>query len=68
MAIRIKTETIMKKYIKPNLEVMNIKVQPLMNNSVTTASGLDGVEMGEGDFTGGAADSRSGSLWDEDEY
>ena len=67
MAIRIKTETIMKKYIKPNLEVMNIKVQPLMNNSVTTASGLDDVTISDSDFGGGDADSRSYSLWDDEE-
>jgi hypothetical protein len=56
----------MKKYIKPNLEVMNVKVQPLMGNSVTTASGLDDVTISSSDFGGGAADSRCNS-WDDEE-
>jgi hypothetical protein len=57
----------MKKYVKPNIEVVNIKMQSLLQNSVKSVEGLNGVERGEGDFGGGARDSR-GSYWEDDEY
>ena len=56
----------MKKYMKPISEVMLIKVQPLMNNSVTDVSNLDGVSISSEDFVGGEADAR-GCLWDDDD-
>jgi len=57
----------MKKYVKPNIEVVNIKMQSLLQNSLGSVTGLDGVERGEGDFGGGSSDSR-GSYWEDDEY
>ena len=56
----------MKKYIKPISEVMHIKVQPLMNNSVTIVNDLEDVNISSEDFVGGVADSR-GSLWDDED-
>ena len=53
-----------KVYIKPEVQMTEIRIQSLLIGSV---SGLDGVTVGDEDFTGGNADSRRGSLWDDDE-
>ena len=39
-------------------------------NSINSVSGLNGVTMGEGEFTGGASDARRGrfSRWEEDDF
>lgn len=57
----------MKAYIKPSIEVTVVEMQPLMDNSITSTAGLNGVTMGEGDFSGGAADSRRGGIWDDED-
>lgn len=58
----------MKAYIKPNIEITSVDLQPLLDNSITSVTGLDGVEKGEGDFGGGPVDSRgSRSIWDDEE-
>ena len=55
-----------KTYMKPGVEVMHIEMLPLMNNSVTSLSGLDGVSTSSEEFTGGTSDSRSAEdLWEE---
>jgi len=56
----------MKKYVKPNIEVVNIKMQSLLQNSLGSVQGLDDVKRG-GEFGGGSSDSR-GSYWEDDEY
>ena len=43
-------------YLKPNTEVISVKTQQMMANSITSLSGLDGVDVG-GEFGGGDADS-----------
>ena len=58
----------MKAYIKPTITETLVELQPLMDgNSVTKVTGLDGVGKGNGDFTGGAADTRRGSVWGDEE-
>lgn len=57
----------MKAYIKPNTEMTLVEVQSLMQNSIKTVTGLDGVDKGEGDFQGGVVDSRRHNVWDDEE-
>ena len=57
----------MKAYIKPVTTETKIELQHLMQNSITTVTGVDGLGKGEGDFTGGAVDSRSGNVWDDED-
>ncbi|MBP3789552.1 MAG: hypothetical protein J6I52_08020 [Prevotella sp.] len=58
----------MKKYIKPSMEVVNIKIQTLLqDNSVNSVNGLMDVERGNGDFVGGDTDSRGGGYWDDED-
>ncbi|MBR1683355.1 MAG: hypothetical protein IJ700_08420 [Bacteroidaceae bacterium] len=57
-----------KAYIEPVLQVTPITLEShLMQNSVGSVTGLDGVEKGEGDFGGGASDTKSSdwNIWDE---
>jgi len=57
----------MKKYIKPNVLIVRVKVEKLLNaNSIQTVQGLDGVTKG-GVFGGGTADSRRNRYWDDEE-
>lgn len=57
----------MKKYIKPNALIEDIKGEELLNqNSITNVNGLSGVEKKEGPFSGGEADSRAWD-WDDDD-
>lgn len=56
----------MKTYIKPNIEVTMVEVQPLMQNSVKSTS-LNGVTVSDTDFGGGSADSRGGSIWSDED-
>lgn len=58
----------MKKYIEPKLVIVKLRTQRLLQNSIRSVSGLDGVGKGDGDFGGGKSDSRSNSFWDDDEY
>lgn len=57
----------MKKYIQPELTVVAVNLQTLICNSVTEVTGLDGVEMSNEDFEGGAVDSRRKDVWDDEE-
>lgn len=57
----------MKAYIKPNTELAVVEFQSLMQNSITTVTGLNDVEKGEGDFQGGVVDSRRHNVWDDEE-
>jgi hypothetical protein len=58
----------MKKYIKPDVEVMDVKIESLLDTpSITSVTGLSDVEKGEGDFPGGGADSRMDYFWDDED-
>lgn len=54
-----------KTYLKPTIEVMHLEVHPLMQNSIQTINGIDGVTPSGTEFTGGEADSRRNNLWDD---
>ena len=59
-----------KAYMAPAITITTVEMQaPLASsNSVTSVSGIDGLTVGDGDFSGGAADSRrGGSLWDDED-
>ena len=49
---------IMKKYIKPSIEELAVAPELMETNSIASLTGLDGVTLGDVDFTGGIADSR----------
>ena len=58
-----------KTYIEPSLIINTIVIEShLMQNSVTSLSGLEGVSMGTEDFAGGAADAKAShyNVWDDD--
>ncbi|MBQ3752630.1 MAG: hypothetical protein II864_03675 [Prevotella sp.] len=55
----------MKKYLKPDVEVMDVVIESLLQASITEIEGLEGVTTG-GEFPGGATDSRSFFLFNED--
>ena len=57
----------MKKYIKPNVLIVRVKVEKLLQYSLKSVGGLDGVTKGEGEFIGGVADSRRNRYWDDEE-
>ena len=58
----------MKKYIKPNVLIVAVKVEKLLNNnSITSLRGLSGVEKKEGFFSGVDADSRRNRYWDDED-
>lgn len=52
----------MKAYIRPNLEVINVKTESLLQN----VSGAEGITNG-GKFAGGDGDSRRGGWLDDEE-
>ena len=60
-----------KTYLSPIMEIRHLCIQTyLQNNSITSVSGLSGVEKGEGDFSGGSGDAKyrdssssMGALW-----
>lgn len=58
-----------KTYIEPTLLVHKVEACQMICNSVNGVKGLDGVTIGEGNFTGGASEARSSrfSRWEEDE-
>ncbi len=56
----------MKQYVTPSTEVVTAHVQPLLGNSIKNVSGIDGITVSDDDFVGGSADSRSGSIWDDE--
>ncbi len=55
----------MKNYLKPDVEVMDVVIESLLQASITEIQGLDDVTLG-GEFPGGATDSRSIFLFNED--
>ena len=56
----------MKKYIKPEMEIVNVKIQSLLvDNSIGSVNGLQGVNRG-GEYGGGHVDSRGG-YWDDED-
>ncbi|MBQ3631590.1 MAG: hypothetical protein II949_10175 [Prevotella sp.] len=57
----------MKTYIKPITTETRIEMQHLMQNSITSVTGLDGVETSSESFGGGSADSRRGNVWDDED-
>lgn len=58
-----------KKYIQPAIMVTKLNMRPLMQrNSLTSVTGLDDVEISQGEFGGGTADSRRRrSVWGDEE-
>jgi hypothetical protein len=56
----------MKKYLKPNIEVMDVVIESLLEGSITEITGLDGVTPATEEFPGGSTDSRSFFLFNED--
>ena len=67
--MNFKTVKTMKKYIKPEVNIVAVKFQPLLGNSVTTVTGdASDIDIANEDFGGGAADSRRrNSQWDDEE-
>jgi hypothetical protein len=56
----------MKKYLKPDVEIMDVEIDSLLQASITDIQGLEGVTTG-GEFpSGGTTDSRLLFLFDED--
>ncbi len=55
----------MKTYIKPNVEVVVVEMQALMdNNSITSVTGPEDVEYNNKEYSDGYVDSRSFDDWD----
>ena len=54
----------MKEYIKPNLKIVEIKTESLLD--IHSVQGADGITR-QGTFGGGAADSRDGGYWDDED-
>ncbi len=58
-----------KTYINPAMVVVPFIATQVIASSLNAVSGLDGLSMGDGDFTGGAADVKvytSSNLWDNE--
>jgi hypothetical protein len=56
----------MKKYIKPAVTETIVELMPLMNNSVTSVTGdANDINTSEDEFTGGSADGRRHTVWDD---
>ncbi|MBR0048686.1 MAG: hypothetical protein IJP74_05105 [Prevotella sp.] len=61
----------MKNYISPNIVITRLKVQSLLNNSITSVGGLGGVTKSDTPFdpTQNSVDARrGGSVWDDADY
>ena len=59
----------MKNYISPNIVITRLKVQSLLNNSITSVGGLGGVTKSDTPFNpdNQSVDTRrGGSVWDDD--
>ena len=54
----------MKEYIKPNLKIVEIKTESLLQ--INSVQGADGITR-QGTFGGGTADSRDGGYWDDED-
>ena len=57
----------MKKYIKPNVLIVSVRIEKILQQSLTSVKGLSGVEKKEGFFSGGDADSRRNRYWDDED-
>ena len=55
----------MKEYIKPNLKIVEIKTESLLD--IHSVQGADDIKRGQGYFVGGDADSRDGGYWDDED-
>ena len=55
-----------KTYIEPTLLVHKVVACQMICNSINGVTGLDGVTIGEGNFTGGASDAREASFSDDE--
>lgn len=53
-------------YIAPAIVVTDVELHPLMDASINSIGGNSGLEKGNGS-TPGSADSRGGSLWDDED-
>ena len=64
-----KTETAMKKYITPEVDMTAIMMQSLLSGgSVKSVTGLDDVTKADEEFPGGTGDSRKNyNVWDDEE-
>jgi len=47
-----------KTYIKPSIELNSIALENMLQYSVNSVRGLDGVSVNKSDFVGGAADGK----------
>ena len=56
----------MKKYLKPDVEVMDVELESLLEASITEITGLEDVTPATEEFPGGNTDSRPFFLFDED--
>lgn len=56
----------MKKYLKPDVEVMDVVLESLLEASITVVEGLEGVTPATDEFPGGNTDSRTFFLFNED--
>lgn len=54
----------MKAYIKPNVEVVIVEMQALMDNSIQSVTGTPGLEYNNEEFSNGSGDSRVYDDWD----
>lgn len=54
----------MKTYIKPNVEIVIVETQALMDNSIQNVSGVERVEYSNDVYNDGYGDSRSFDDWD----
>jgi hypothetical protein len=54
----------MKEYIKPNLKIVEIKTESLLD--IASVQGADDITR-KGTFAGGNADSRDGGYWDDED-
>ena len=58
----------MKAYIKPELLIVDLKMQALLNsNSVTEVTGADGLDTDEEEFNGTADSRRRRNQWEDEE-
>jgi len=56
-----------KMYMQPVLTIDSMEEEMFIAASVSSTSGLDGVEVSNEEFAGGEADARGNhSIWDED--
>ena len=57
-----------KSYISPNTEVRIIKSECLLDLSIQNINGADGITKGQGNFGGGASDSKERGTRNTDSF